>query len=740
MPSSAVVAPWPTGCTLTARPCRLAHTTVAATSSASCTVTTASGRWGTARFQPGLTDSQAGSSAVRTCPGRTASSSASAACRRSVAGASPGGSDGFLGSDSVIVMGLLPLRASWSPSSATGGTEAERPCGALAVRRTPFVAHVQVVSGYPHAMARDTFTVLGEVSASLDGRPVVVSARRTRSVLALLLSSPRQVVSADRLVTEVWGDDMSLDSGRASLQVLVSRLRSAMEPGRTRSEPPRLLVSSGNGYALMTEPGAIDAERFAALVVRAEELLAAGRADEGLAACQEALALWRGAPYPDVDGETVAAEVARLEGLRQRLVELHAAAQIDVGRPGLVAVELEPFVAAHPFRERAWELLALALYRSGRQADALDAVRRARTALLEELGVDPSPALRELETALLEQDPALLVGAGARADVTTGPRRPAVDVRAADPAREGIGEGRRGTGRARRHPASARRPGRPARGRAPRRRRGRHRRGGHREDPAGDRAGGRRRDPGARRAVGSLPRGGRVPGVLAVDPGRAEARRPVTRTTGGVAALRRPRGHRARRRVGGVADLRRGRADDPGGGARGAAPAGAGGPALGRHRLTPAAGPRRRAVAGRPRPGPGDGPDARDRAARDCRLASPRWRERGRRGCTSTGSTRPRCGHWRRRSPPARWARTWPRCWPSGPTATRSSSSSSSGCSPASTAWTRTRHAASPFRTGSPTCSACAWPGCARTCTPCSRWRRSAAASSGSTCWRRSPG
>lgn len=251
------------------------------------------------------------------------------------------------------------------------------------------------------------FTVLGRVGMAVDGVEVRVAGRRERSVLALLLAARRGVVTADRLIDDIWGAAPA-DSAPASLHVAVSRLRGLVEPDRAPRATPQLLVSSGTGYALLVAPDRVDAEAFAGLVDAAHAAIGSGRPAEALDLCDHAERTWTGRPFGDeVESDLVDAERRRLEDLRLVGLELRAEAQLALGRHTLVTGELEGLVAAHPFRERLWQHYALALYRSQRQADALDALRRARVLLREELGVDPSPELRRLEADLLAQAPGL---------------------------------------------------------------------------------------------------------------------------------------------------------------------------------------------------------------------------------------------------------------------------------------------------------------------------------------------
>jgi DNA-binding SARP family transcriptional activator/tetratricopeptide (TPR) repeat protein len=278
-------------------------------------------------------------------------------------------------------------------------------------------------------MSGARFFVLGRVAVAVEGDDVRIRGRRERAVLATLLAARRQVVSVDRLILDIWGDDAA-DSATASLQVAVSRLRALLEPRRAPRSEPRLLVSSGPGYALLTDPETVDAERFAAFVDSAHDALRAGEPERAWRLTEQAGELWSGVPFADaLDSELVNAEKARLEDLRLTSMELRAEALLELGRHAVVSSDLEGLVIAHPFRERLWGLHALALYRSGRQADALDTLRRARRVLADELGVDPSPALRELEADLLAQDGAL----------TSSTPRAAASVRLGDAADEVIG-------------------------------------------------------------------------------------------------------------------------------------------------------------------------------------------------------------------------------------------------------------------------------------------------------------
>ncbi len=247
-----------------------------------------------------------------------------------------------------------------------------------------------------------TYTVFGEMTVHVDGVRQVLTRRRERGVLSVLLASHGAPVAADRLLAEVWGEEAAGQT-LGSLQVAVSRLRTILEPGRSPRQGSRL-VSTAAGYALRAEPDDVDAWRFEA---RAEAALCAPLPDERLRLADAALDLWTSAPYPDGEAPIVRRDADRLEELRLTVVEHRTRAMLDLGRPEEALRALAALAADHPFRERLWSLLALAQYQCARQADALTTLRRLRTALADELGVDPSAEVQHLERAVLRQDPAL---------------------------------------------------------------------------------------------------------------------------------------------------------------------------------------------------------------------------------------------------------------------------------------------------------------------------------------------
>ena len=247
------------------------------------------------------------------------------------------------------------------------------------------------------------FGILGPLEIAAGGQPLPVQGARTRAVLAMLLVHANQVVPADRLTAELWAGQPA-DRAAASLQVRVSQLRKAL---RAAGEADRL-VTRPPGYLIRVTPGELDAPRFEHLARDGETALAAG--DGALAArrLDEALGLWRGAALADVDDAPFAqAEARRLEERRLAALESRAEARLACGGHRELIGELETLTAAHPLRERLWAHRMLALYRAGRQAEALRAYRDLRAILTGELGIEPSPALRELEGRILRQDATL---------------------------------------------------------------------------------------------------------------------------------------------------------------------------------------------------------------------------------------------------------------------------------------------------------------------------------------------
>lgn len=229
-----------------------------------------------------------------------------------------------------------------------------------------------------------------------DGRPIDIGGVRAETLLALLALRAPAPVSADALIDELWAGEPP-DGAAITLRSYVSRLRAAL------GDAP--IERVGGGYTLEVPPESIDVSRFEALARDGIELLRRGRHRRAADDLRAALELWRGEPFAGVSPEgLLGAEAARLEELHMNVLEARVESELELGRDAALVDELEALVARHPFRERVWHLLMLALYRAGRQADALAAYHRARAALQEELGIDPGVDLQVLEAAILRQD------------------------------------------------------------------------------------------------------------------------------------------------------------------------------------------------------------------------------------------------------------------------------------------------------------------------------------------------
>jgi DNA-binding SARP family transcriptional activator len=242
------------------------------------------------------------------------------------------------------------------------------------------------------------FGILGPVTvATDDGRGIAVRGAKPRAILAALLLFRDQALSGERLAVALWGEDVSPTTA-GTVRVHVSRLRAALGD-------PQLLTTTAAGYRVLVQPGEVDAERFEDQLFAGRRELAAGRAEAAAVLLREALALWRGAPLADVELQSFArAEIARFEELRLTALELRIEADLAAGRHDELVGELQPLTAQHPWRERFHAHLMLALYRTGRQADALAVYRAARDHLVDGLGVEPGPDLRELHRAILDHD------------------------------------------------------------------------------------------------------------------------------------------------------------------------------------------------------------------------------------------------------------------------------------------------------------------------------------------------
>jgi predicted ATPase/DNA-binding SARP family transcriptional activator len=244
------------------------------------------------------------------------------------------------------------------------------------------------------------FRILGPLEVTDGERVIELGARRQRQLLAILVLHANEVVSADRLIDDLWGAEPPATAAK-TLQVYVSRLRRAL--GRDD-----VIATRSGGYRLVAAADAIDAVRFERLTERAGTCRSAGDVDGAAADLNAALGLWRGAALADFAYERFAeTAISRLEELRLGALEERLDADLARGRHRESIGELESLVREHPLRERLWSQLMLALYRCGRQAEALEAYRQARSTLVDGLGIEPGHALKELERQILEQDAGL---------------------------------------------------------------------------------------------------------------------------------------------------------------------------------------------------------------------------------------------------------------------------------------------------------------------------------------------
>jgi predicted ATPase/DNA-binding SARP family transcriptional activator len=241
------------------------------------------------------------------------------------------------------------------------------------------------------------FRVLGAVEAIRDGVSLSVGGRRQRALLALFLLEPGTPIDPDTLIDELWASEPPPGAG-VTLRTYVSRLRAILDDDAR-------IVASVAGYALEVDPGGIDARRFEHLLRQGQGALELGNAPLAVDHLRTALALWRGTPFAGVaDAGRLATEAERLEGLRALALEERIDAELAIGYAAELVDELETLVRTDPYRERPWRQLMLAMYRAGRQAEALATYQRAWTLFNDELGVEPSEELRRLEGEILRQE------------------------------------------------------------------------------------------------------------------------------------------------------------------------------------------------------------------------------------------------------------------------------------------------------------------------------------------------
>ena len=261
------------------------------------------------------------------------------------------------------------------------------------------------VSGQESRESSVEFRILGPLEVLDDGAPVALPGGRARILLALLIAHAGEVVSSGRLIDDLWGEDPPA-TAQTALQGLVSSLRKRLEPNRGARGAPAVLRTVGSGYRLAVDALSVDANKFEALLQEARTLPMSERGPS----LRRALGLWRGPALADVGDEpALQREVSALEEMRRGALEDRIESDLAGGLAGELVAELEKLVGVHPLRDRFRSQLMLALYRAGRQAEALEVYRSGRQTLVDELGIEPGPGLRHLEQAILRQDASLIL-------------------------------------------------------------------------------------------------------------------------------------------------------------------------------------------------------------------------------------------------------------------------------------------------------------------------------------------
>jgi DNA-binding SARP family transcriptional activator len=288
---------------------------------------------------------------------------------------------------------------------------------------------------------RIDFLILGPLEARRDGRPLKLGSIKHRMLLAKLLLHANQVISTDELIDTVWGERPP-PTVRQSLQNHVAALRRVIEQADTPAGQPRALLTRDPGYLLQVGPDQIDLHRFRRMVDQGRAALEGSEPWTATKLLHEAVALWRGPVLADVVAAGVSwPELAGIDELEIGAVETRIEADLIAGRHAELVGELEALIRLHPLREHLHGQMMLALYRSGRQADALGAYRYARRTLVEELGIEPSVRLQRLEQAILAQDPALELLGPARSGDEAGVARPSEAPAPAEAPRPGADSG-----------------------------------------------------------------------------------------------------------------------------------------------------------------------------------------------------------------------------------------------------------------------------------------------------------
>ncbi|MDT4969954.1 MAG: hypothetical protein QOG22_97 [Pseudonocardiales bacterium] len=261
---------------------------------------------------------------------------------------------------------------------------------------------------------RIQFCLLGPLQVSRDGTPASLGGAQQRAVLAFLLSERERAISVDEIADALWGERPP-PGYAATIQTYVFHLREVLEPHRAKGEPPAVLVTAPGGYRLKVDPGAVDAAEFESLIESGESFVDRGMPAEGAADLHRALSLWRGPVLADLAGYDFVARLGtRLDELRLGATESRIEAELALGRHGSMIAELNSLADSHPLREHLQAQRILALYRAGRQADALAAFRCVRGRLMGELAVEPGPELTDLHQSMLNRDARLLLDHPAR--------------------------------------------------------------------------------------------------------------------------------------------------------------------------------------------------------------------------------------------------------------------------------------------------------------------------------------